>query len=132
MIDLMNSFPVFIVKDLKAAKNFYSKYFGFNIAFENTWYLHLISNSGVQIGFMLPDQPTQPNMFHKAYNGNGVIFSLEVEDADSAFAAAKQCALDIVLEIRSEDWGQRHFCVKDVNGIYLDIVQTIEATGEYR
>jgi len=26
--------------------------------------------------------------------------------------------------------GQRHFCIKDTNGIYLDIVQGIEPTEE--
>lgn len=61
------SFPVFIVKNLAKAKNFYQNNFGFNIAFENKWYLHLISNSGIQVAFMLPKQPTQPDIFHKSY-----------------------------------------------------------------
>lgn len=132
MIQVNSSFPVFIVNSLNAAKAFYSSHFGFGIAFENEWYLHLISESGIQIGFLLPNQPTQPDIFHQLYGGNGVIFSLEVEDADSAFAEAKEKSLDIVLELCSEVWGQRHFCVKDPNGIYLDIVQAIEPTEEYQ
>jgi uncharacterized glyoxalase superfamily protein PhnB len=80
----------------------------------------------------LPDQPTQPPIFQKAYPGEGVIFSLEVEDADAAFAVAKSNSLKIVLDLRSEDWGQRHFCVEDPNGIYLDIVQSFEPTEEYQ
>ena len=132
MIQPNNSFPVFIVNSLNAVKAFYSSHFGFGVAFENEWYLHLVSESGIQIGFLLPNQPTQPDIFHQVYGGNGVIFSLEVEDADSAFAEAKEKSLEIVLELRSEDWGQRHFCVKDPNGIYLDIVQAIEPTEEYQ
>ena len=132
MIRPNSSFPVYIVSSLESAKAFYTSNFGFGVAFENEWYLHLVSETGVQIGFLLPDQPTQPDIFHHLYGGNGVIFSLEVDDADSAFAEAKQKSLDIVLKLRSEEWGQRHFCVKDPNGIYLDIVQSIEPTEEYQ
>ena len=80
----------------------------------------------------MPNQPTQPDIFHQAYSGKGVIFSLEVDDADLAYSEAKKTPLDIVLELRSEDWGQRHFCIKDPNGVYLDIVQAIKPTEEYQ
>lgn len=132
MIEPKSSFPVFIVKDLDSAKSFYTENFGFEVVFSGDWYIHLVSKSGVQIGFMLPAQPTQPPIFQKPYPGEGVIFSLEVEDADAAFAMAKSKSLKVVLELRSEDWGQRHFCVQDPNGVYLDIVQSFEPTNEYR
>ena len=132
MIEPKSSFPVFTVKDLDAAKSFYTENLGFDVVFSGDWYIHLVSKSGVQVGFLLPDQPTQPPIFQKPYLGEGVIFSLEVEDADAAYAAAKSRSLTIVLELRSEDWGQRHFCIQDPNGIYLDIVQPFEPTEEYR
>lgn len=132
MIELKSSFPVFIVKDLDAAKSFYTENLGFDVVFSGDWYIHLVSSAGVQVGFMLPDQPTQPPIFQKSHAGEGVIFSLEVEDADAAYAAAKSKSLKIVLELRSEDWGQRHFCIQDPNGIYLDIVQSFEPTEEYQ
>ncbi len=131
MISADSSFPVFIVADLQKAKAFYSDHFAFSVAFENEWYLHLVSGSGIQIGFMLPDQPTQPAFFHPAYAGRGVIFSLEVKDVDAAYAQAREASLNIVLDLRSEDWGQRHFCVEDPNGIHLDVVQAIAPTAEY-
>ncbi|MFB1486135.1 MAG: VOC family protein [Thiocapsa sp. C3-sup] len=132
MIEPKSSFPVFIVKDLDVAKSFYTENLDFDVVFSGDWYVHLVSKSGVQIGFLLPDQPTQPPMFHRPYSGDGVIFSLEVEDADAAYAAAKSKSLTIVLDLRSEDWGQRHFCIQDPNGVYLDIVQSFEPTEEYR
>ena len=132
MIKSNSSFPVFIVADISLTKDFYLNNFNFNVVFENEWYLHLVSETGIQIGFMLPNQPTQPDIFHKKYDGNGVIFSLEVDNVESAFSEAKTKKLDIVLELRSEEWGQYHFCIKDPNGIYLDIVQTVEATEEYQ
>ena len=132
MIEPKSSFPVFIVKDLDAAKSFYTENFGFDVVFSGDWYIHLVSTSGVQVGFLLPEQPTQPQIFQKRYFGEGVIFSLEVEDADAAFAIAKSKSLKVVLELRSEDWGQRHFAIQDPNGVYLDIVQSFEPTEEYR
>lgn len=132
MIEPKSSFPVFTVEDLCAAQSFYTENLDFDVVFSGDWYIHLVSKSGVQVGFLLPNQPTQPPIFQKPYIGEGVIFSLEVEDADSAFAAAKSKSLNIVLELRSEDWGQRHFCIQDPNGIYLDIVQSFEPTKEYQ
>ena len=132
MIEPKSSFPVFIVKDLDAAKSFYTENLGFDVVFSGDWYIHLVTRSGVQVGFMLPDQPTQPPRFQKPYSGTGVIFSLEVEDADAAFSSAISQSLHIVLELRSEDWGQRHFCIQDPNGVYLDIVQSFEPTEEYQ
>jgi len=127
-----SSFPVFTVNNLDEAKTFYSINFDFGVAFENEWYLHLMSESGIQVGFLLPNQSTQPDIFQKSYNGSGVIFSLEVDDVDLAYSDALTASLDIVLELRSEDWGQRHFCVRDPNGINLDIVQSIEPAEEYQ
>ncbi len=132
MIEPKSSFPVFTVEGLDAAKSFYTEHLGFDVVFSNEWYVHLVARSGVQVGFMLPGQPTQPPIFQTPYPGEGVIFSLEVDDADAAFAAAKSKSLNIVLELRSEDWGQRHFCIRDPNGVHLDIVQAIEPTAEYR
>lgn len=132
MIKSNSAFTVFTVNDLAAAKSFYTDNLGFGVAFENEWYLHLVSEAGIQLGFLLPGQSTQPEIFQHAYNGSGVIFSLEVDDADAAYATAQRNALNIVLQLRSEDWGQRHFCIQDPNGIYLDIVQTFEPTEEYQ
>ena len=132
MIEPKSSFPVFTVRNLDAAKSFYTENFGFQVVFSGDWYLHLVSTSGAQVGFLLPDQPTQPRIFHSPSSGVGVVFSLEVDDADAALAFARSRSLKIVLELRSEDWGQRHFCVEDPNGIYLDIVQSFEPTVEYQ
>ena len=132
MIHPNSSFSVLIVNDLDQAKTFYVSNFAFTVAFYNEWYLHLVSETGIQIAFMLPDQPTQPEIFRKQHDGNGYILSFEVEDADQAYAHAKSKSLDIALDLRSEEWGQRHFSIKDPNGVYIDVVQSTEPTEEYK
>ena len=132
MINPTSSFSVLIVNNLDNAKSFYVNTFGFNVAFQNEWYLHLVSESGIQIAFMLPNQPTQPEIFRIKTNGKGFIFSLEVDDADQAYSQAINNSLDIVLDLRSEEWGQRHFALQDPNGVYVDVVQATEPTEEYK
>ena len=132
MINPNSSFSVLIVNDLDKAKSFYVNNFGFSIAFQNEWYLHLVSESGIQVAFMLPNQPTQPDIFKKQYDGNGFIFSVEVDDADQAYSHTKNNSLDIAIDLKSEEWGQRHFAIKDPNGVYVDVVQATEPTEEYK
>lgn len=132
MIEPKASFTVFTVTNLAAAEDFYTRVFGFQAVFSNSWYLHLVSASGIQVAFLLPDQPTQPSIFKKPYEGNGVIFSLEVEDANSAYEKAKSLSLNIALELRSEEWGQKHFCIKDPNGVFVDVVQPTQSSEEYQ
>ena len=132
MIKPNSSFFVLIVNNLDKAQSFYINNFGFSIAFQNEWYLHLVSESGIQVAFMLPNQPTQPDIFKKQYDGNGFILSLEVDDADQAYSHAKNNLLDIALDLKSEEWGQRHFAIKDPNGVYVDVVQATEPTEEYK
>jgi uncharacterized glyoxalase superfamily protein PhnB len=131
VIKPQSSFPIFTVKNLSQAKSFYTNQFGFHTVFENEWYLHLATKSGIQIGFLLPDQPTQPAIFRPLYSGSGVIFTLEVENVDAAFKEATTESLNVVMQPRTEAWGQRHFSVKDPNGVYVDIVQTIKPTKEF-
>ena len=132
MIKPNSAFPVLIVNSLQHAELFYVNNFGFNIAFKNEWYIHLVSESGIELGFMLPDQPTQPEIFRKSHNGNGFILSLEVNDAEQAYTHAINETLDIVLDLRSEELGQRHFAIKDTNGVYVDVVQATEPSEEYK
>ena len=132
MITAKSAFPVFTVENLELAKTYYIENLGFEAVFSGDWYIHLVSEAGIQVGFLLPNQATQPKIFQKQYSGEGVIFSLEVEEADAAFAIAKSKGLNTVLDIRSEDWGQRHFVIEDPNGIHIDIVESFEPTEEYQ
>lgn len=125
-INISSSFPVFIVDRLDAARRFYADNFGFSPVFESDWYIHLVSPSGVQAGFLVPDHPSQPEFFQKAFTGDGMILSFEVDDVDSAYATAQANGLDVILPVRSEEWGQRHFAVQDPNGVRIDIVQATE------
>ena len=81
---------------------------------------------------MQPNHPSQPEFLHLAYPGSGTIYSFEVEQVDQEYEKFKNEGTPILLPIRTEDWGQRHFMIKDPGGMIIDVVQTIEPTDEYK
>ena len=48
--------------------------------------------------------------------------TIEVDDVDSIYNDLKKKGVPIKIDIRNEPWGDRHFAIKDPNGIGIDIV----------
>ena len=85
--------------------------------------LHLHhEGSGAQLGFMLPDHPTQPPFLHPRAVAEGSVITVEVADVDAALAEAGRMGLEIAMGFREEPWGQRHFMVRDPAGLVVDVV----------
>ncbi|WP_434355582.1 VOC family protein [Parasalinivibrio latis] len=128
MIEVQSMFPVMVTPQLDAVKEFYETHFGFTTAFyEKEFYLHLVSSNGaVQLGFLMPGHPTQPDFLHPQMNPDGYVISLEVQDAEKAYDVAKSESLTISQPLKEEVWGQYHFMVTDPSGIQVDIVQNID------
>ena len=130
MIEFQAMFPVMVTTDLDALKQFYESVFGFNAVFYDAdFYLHLVSpNNGVQLGFMVANHENQPAFLHARMVTEGYVISLEVSDAHKAYQQAKDLALDVVMPLKDELWGQRHFIIQDPAGFKLDIVEHFEVT----
>lgn len=125
-------FPVLITTQLIECRDFYRQHFGFNVVFEADWYVHLIAETGIQLGFLQPNHPTQPDFLQAAYGGTGIIYSFEVENVDQEYDKIKDNQIPILLPVITETWGQRHFMLKDPAGMVLDIVQHAEPSAEYQ
>lgn len=104
------------------SKAFYTEIMGWNVNFENDFYLLIGNNQGQQISFLLPNHPTQKPLFQSEFNGKGVYITVEVEDVDSEYQRIKNLGVPIAIELRDEPWGDRHFAIVDPNGIGVDIV----------
>lgn len=118
-------FPIAITKEFSATKDFYIKYFEFEVVFEADWYVQMRHSSGVEIAVMLPELDNQPRFLHGAYSGSGIVFSLEVDNATAEFERLKGLGATFALELTDEEWGQRHFMMIDPAGIAVDIVQQL-------
>lgn len=113
-----------ITQKLAETKAFYTEILNFGVSFENEFYLllHTPDNSA-ELSFLLPDHPSQQPVFRKAFQNQGVYLTIEVEDVDALYTALKKKKVAMEIEIRDEPWGDRHFAIKDPNGIGIDIVK---------
>lgn len=115
--------PLTITEKLTETAHFYKQYFNFAEIFTSDWYLQLAHKNGAEIAIMSPNQATQPAFLHKAYSGHGMVFTFETDDATTFFKQLKDKNAPIVYELKDEEWGQRHFMLKDPAGVIVDVVQ---------
>ena len=112
-----------ITEKLQETKKFYTEVLDFCVSFENEFYLLLHTpNHSAEISFLQPHHPSQKPIFQSAFNGKGIYLTIEVENVDEIYKKLKNKGVKIEIEIRDEPWGDRHFAIKDPNGIGIDIV----------
>lgn len=112
-----------ITTKLVESKEFYTKVLNFGVTFENDFYLLLHTpNKETEISFLLPNHPTQQPIFQKEYEGQGLYFTIEVEDVDEVYKDIRRKGIEVKIDIRDELWGDRHFAIEDPNGVGVDIV----------
>ncbi len=124
-------FPVICSDTLQASKNFYVSLFGLEPAFEIDWYIQLRSpdDENLQIAFVDTQHPSVPCHYQKT--AQGVLVTIELEQVDPIYDKAKSLGLAIELDLRDEEWGQRHFMSVDPNGLLVDVVQMIEPSQAF-
>jgi uncharacterized glyoxalase superfamily protein PhnB len=81
--------------------------------------------SGIELAVMLPNVDNQPNFLHEQYGGKGIVFSFEAVDAQKEYERSKEHDVEIIFDLKDEEWGQRHCMIKDPSGIIIDIVQQL-------
>lgn len=117
-------YPITVTSKLQECKNFYADVFGFVVVFEADWYIQIRhEQSGIELAFMSPGLDNQPTQLRSEFNGSGIIFSLEVDDATSEYEKIQNTSADIYYPLAKEEWGQTHFMIKDPSGVSVDVVQ---------
>ena len=125
-IDVTVQYPVIITPKIEECRDFYVGHFGFDVVFGSDWYIQLKHANGIELGFMKPDLSNQPGFLHDAYNGKGIIVTYEVGNAQEEYRKAQKIEdLAIVLPYTEEEWGQKHFVLKDPAGVFVDIVEQL-------
>ncbi len=124
-------YPVICTKKLDESKKFYSEHFGFKTTFEADWYVSMqsVASPAYELAFLDFEHPSLPESFREP--SRGLLINIEINDVDHAYEQLRSAGLPIVLELRSESWGQRHFITQDPNGLLIDIIKPIEPTDDY-
>lgn len=127
----INSFyPVIATKELEQSATFYQQYFGFKPSFSSDWYISLVTQTGFELAILDYEHESVPKAFRQPTQG--LLLNFEVENVDQKYAEISQAGLPLHLDIRSEDWGQRHFITADPNSILIDVIQNIEPSKEFK
>ena len=128
-MNLTSFYPVLGTTRIKESHAFYAQWFGFEATFESDWYVSLCRGSH-ELALLDPTHPTIPPGYRRP--AQGLLLNVEVDDVDAEWRRlVVDGGLRAELELRSEDFGQRHFIVADPNGILIDVITPIEPTGEY-
>lgn len=61
----------------------------------------------------------------------GPLLNFEIDDVDAEYARLKAAGLPILRDIKSEDFGQRHFITHDPAGVMIDVIKVIPPTAEF-
>lgn len=119
-------YPIITTADKDASRDFWSNYLDFEVAFDSSWFSLLVAEAGTaSIAFMTPDHPSvKPGP--EAFNGTGLCFELEVEDAETAHGTLLSKGLPIDYPLTDEPFGQRRFGFADPSGLWVDVVEQIE------
>ena len=113
-----------ITDKIEETKKFYSEILSFGVTFENDFYLLMHTpNHQAEISFLLPNHPSQHDMFKRPFSGEGMYLTIEVEDVDKLYQEVVAAGGNPIFELRDEPWGDRHFAIQDPNGIGIDLVQ---------
>ncbi|WP_127522465.1 VOC family protein [Mesorhizobium sp. Z1-4] len=126
-----NYYPVLLTGDVAATAAFYIEHFQFQAMFDSDWYVHLQSteNQRVNLAILQGDHDTIPQ--EGRGRTSGLIINFEVEDVDSVHDRLAAAGLPILLSLRDEAFGQRHFITRDPNGVLIDIIKPIPPSEEF-
>lgn len=125
-------YPVLMTDDVAGTAAFWRRHFDMKALFETDWYVHLQSqhDARVNLGLVLASHPTVPEPA-RGRGAAGLLLNFEVKDADAVHARLVAEGLPILLSLRDEAFGQRHFITQDPNGVLIDVIKPIPPTGEF-
>lgn len=125
-------YPVLMTPAVAATAEFYKEHFGFDTVFDSGWYVHLQLAGDPSVNLAVLDQghATIPEA-GRGRTAGGLLLNFEVEDVDAVHERLSSAGLPILLSLRDEAFGQRHFITADPNGVLIDVIKPIAPSAEF-
>ena len=124
-------YPVIMTDDVAGTAAFYAAHFKFEALFTSDWYIHLQSKEDEKVTLAVLDGSHETIPTIGRGKVSGLLLNFEVEDVDAVYGAVRAAGLPILLDIRDEDFGQRHFITADPNGVMIDVIKPIPPSADY-
>lgn len=124
-------YPVLMTGDVAATARFYREHFDFSALFESDWYVHLQHARETQVNLAVLDGNHETIPAQGRGLAGGMLLNFEVDDVDAVYARLRDAGLPILLPLRDEAFGQRHFITADPNGVLVDVITPIPPSGEF-
>lgn len=124
-------YPVIMTSQVAETAAFFEDNFRFQSKFDSGWYVHLQSSEDETVNIAVMDGTHDSVPQEGRGQIGGLILNFEVEDVDIEFERATSNGLPILLPLRDEPWGQRHFITKDPNGVLIDVIKLIAPSKEF-
>ncbi|MGM7649234.1 VOC family protein [Nocardia sp. JW2] len=132
---LSSCYPVLATTRIPESRDFYTTWFGFEITFEADWYVSLRrpgrdGEPSCELALLDPTHPTVPAGYGKPVQG--LLLNFEVDDVDAEWERMVVTGgLPAELDLRTEDFGQRHFILADPSGVLIDVITETPPTPEF-
>ena len=98
---LKDLYAIVVTERRAEGRDFYARWFGFQVAFEASWFVYLAATGDRPFGlaFMSPDHPSEPPG-SDAFAGRGLLITLQVEDAAAEFERVRAGGLAVAHPLR--------------------------------
>jgi catechol 2,3-dioxygenase-like lactoylglutathione lyase family enzyme len=121
-------YSIIVTDKLAECRDFYVRWFGFQVVFEASWFVYLAATGDHAFGiaFMAPGHPSQPPG-PETFSGKGMFITVQVADATAEFERLIRDGVSVPLPLRDEPWGQRRFgparaSAPDGTGMYSTLI----------
>lgn len=122
-------YPVLMSATIEKTTNFFIELFHFEVTYTSDWYISLKNQQGFELAVIDSTHETIPEKYQA--NCRGIILNFEVEDVDSVYAEIENTDATILMPIKDEAFGQRHFMIESPDELIIDVIQNIPPSEEY-
>lgn len=125
-MQLASFYPVIGTERVAETAAFYVAHFGFRPTYEAEWYVSLRRPEPPHQELAILDHrhPTMPPAFRRPIQG--LLLNFEVADVDAEYERlVRTVGQPVRVDLRDEEFGQRHFIVADPAGVLVDVITTI-------
>lgn len=123
-------YPVFMVENVGICRAFFVKYFGYQDTFVADWYISMKDAQNNELAFLQYNHESVPEGLRN--KSTGILLNIELDNVEKAYAILYKNLVDsIVLPLKEEDFGQKHFIIRAPENILVDVIENIAPSEEY-